>query len=77
MRESIMFLSSPSASLDVVYRRDICSPSSLSSHFVELAILDHHGVDNTQETLIGREDSSSTGQGVPIEISYRKKYTLI
>lgn len=59
MRETIVFLSGPGTGLNVVNTRDVASPGRLSCHFVELAVLHHHCMDDAQERLVAREYSSA------------------
>ena len=67
MRETIMLLSHPSTGLDVVNTGNASSPVRLQSHLIEFAVLNHHGVDDTQETLITGEDTSTTNQCVTLQ----------
>lgn len=67
MGESIVLLSSPGTCLDIVDGRKICSPGSLSRHLVEFAVLNHHGVNYTQKTLVTGEDSSSSSKSIALK----------
>jgi hypothetical protein len=62
-----MLLPSPCACFNVIYRRDVGSPSCLSSHFIELAVLNHHRVNNTQEAFITGKNSRTACQGVALQ----------
>lgn len=64
MGETIVLLSRPGASLDVVDTRDICPPVRLSCHFVEFAILNHHGMYDAKEAFVTREYSCSSCQSI-------------
>lgn len=67
MGEPVVLLSRPGRGFDVVDAREICSPGRLSSHFIELAVLYHHRMNDTQETLIRREDTSSTSESISLQ----------
>jgi len=69
----VMLLSGPCGSLKIVDRWDVSAPACFAGHLVELAILNHHGVNDAQERLVRREESCSTSQGVPLE----KALTLV
>jgi hypothetical protein len=64
MRETIMLLSGPGAGFNVVDTRDVRSPACFTCHLVELRVLHHHGMDDTQEALVARKDTGSSSQGV-------------
>lgn len=66
MGKSIVLLACPSAGLYIVDAGDVGSPVSFFGHLIELAVLHHHCVDDTQEALIAGEDSSSTGQCIAL-----------
>jgi hypothetical protein len=67
VREAIVLLPSPRTGLDIVDAGYIGSPGGLSGHLVELAILNHHRVDDAQETLITWEDAGSTSQCITLQ----------
>lgn len=67
MREAVVLLSSPGTGLDVVDTRNTSSPVRLQSHLIEFAVLNHHGVDDGQETLVAGEDASTASQCVTLQ----------
>ena len=79
MREAIVLLSSPSTSLDVIQTREVASPRRFPGHLVEFTVLYHHGVNDSKETLIGREDAGASRQRVAFSrksgIQYQEKLT--
>ena len=52
VREAVVLLSCPSAGLDVIDACNVAAPGSLVGHLVEFAILDHHCVDNAEESFL-------------------------
>ena len=54
MGESVVLLTCPSGRLDIIdgTKREILSPTRFASHFDELGVLDHHGVDDPQECFV-------------------------
>lgn len=70
-----MLLTGPCTGLNVVDAGDIRSPICFSSHLVEFAVLNHHRVDDAEETLIAREDSSPTSQSVALQESLASMFT--
>lgn len=62
--ESVVLLSCPCARLYVVGAGDGCPPIRLFRHLVELAVLNHHGVDDAEEAFITRKYRRSSSQSV-------------
>lgn len=67
MRETVVLLAGPSACFDIVDRAEITSPVGLARHLVELGVLHHHRVNDTQEGLITGEECSSACECVALE----------
>ena len=66
VREAVVLLPGPCRSLDVVKRSTGLAPGRLNCHLGELGILDHHGMNDPEERLITREESSSARQGISL-----------
>lgn len=64
--ETVMLLPRPRRGLDVVETPDRLPPFGLTGHLDELAVLDHHGLDDTQEGFVGGEEARATGEGVAL-----------
>ena len=62
-----MLLSRPGTRLNVIDRRDIRPPGRLPSHLIEFAILNHHRMNDAQETLVTRKDARSSSESVTLE----------
>jgi hypothetical protein len=67
MRKTIVFLPSPSACLDIIDAGNISSPVRLPSHLVELAVLDHHGMKDSQKRFVRRKHSNPARQGMSLK----------
>lgn len=67
MGKAVVFLSRPGAGLDIINAADIFTPVGLSGHLVEFAVLDYHGMDYTEKTLVRREEACPSGQGVTLK----------
>src|SRR6266566_8807301 len=67
MREAVMFLSPECGGLQVVQGCHRQTPGDLYGHFEELGILVHHGEDDIQKSLVGREQSMATGQEIALQ----------
>lgn len=82
----IVFLSRPSARLEVIEGANVAAPVELArlqlpsmyisstrieaDHLAKLAILDHHSVNDSQEALIARKDTRSTGESISLHHPY-------
>lgn len=67
MRESIMFLPSPSTGLDIVDAADVFPPRDFLGHFVEFAVLSHHRMHDSEKALVSWEDACATSQSVALK----------
>lgn len=67
VREPIVFLSCPGRSFNVIQRPTGLSPCRFAAYFDEFGVLDHHGVDDTKEGLVGREEAGAACECVALE----------
>lgn len=69
MGESIMLLAGPCRGFKVVEGATRLTPGCLGGHFRELRILNHHSLDNAQESFITGEEPCAASQSVSLEHS--------
>jgi hypothetical protein len=66
VRETVVFLASPGAGLDVVDGAEVASPFGLASDLVELGVLHHHGVDDAKEGFVTRKECGAASKCVAL-----------
>ena len=67
MREPVVFLTSPGGRFDVVERTNILTPRGFMCHLDKLAVLHHHGVHDTEERFVTREETSPTRESIALK----------
>lgn len=67
VREAVVFLSRPSRGLDIVERATRLAPGRFSSHLGKLGVLHHHSLNDTEERLVGGEETRATSEGVALQ----------
>lgn len=69
MGEAVVLLSSPGARLNVVDGGQLAAPLDLLGHLVELGILHHHRVHDTQKRLVAGKETDTAGECVSLHES--------
>jgi hypothetical protein len=65
--KAIVFLPCPCRRFNVVERAAGLAPRSLGGHFREFGVLDHHSMNDAEESLVAGKEASSSSECVPLE----------